>query len=342
MKNAYISESGADFDEVSDIAVRLKVLAGEIYSMQTSLEWLKRQLFPSGATGEYLDRFAEQRGLTRRAATKATGSLTFRVNEVKTTDITIPRGTVVSSDTEIPVRVYTTEDGVLPATAYSVTIPAEAEQAGYGGNIKVGNATVPVSVPSEIDSVTNTSRFSGGADEESDTSLRERIRESYTNQPNGMNAAYYIALATSVQGIDKAGVIPKQRGAGTVNVYVRGSSGDVSNEKLAEVQAIIDRERELNVDVRVANATALDYDLDVTITPKAGYESAEVTSMCTSAFEDYLNAIPIGGKLYLSTLGKYFLDTGCVETYEFDMSMTDTTAPGSKYFIAGDIDIEVS
>lgn len=342
MKNAYISESGAEFDEVSDISLRLKVLAGEIYSMQTSLEWLKRQLFPSSATGEFLDRFAEQRGLVRRAATKATGALTFSVNDVKATDIIIPRGTVVSSDTETPVRVYTTEDGVLTASTYSVVIPAEAENEGYSGNIKTGNANVPVSVPSEIDSVRNASAFRGGADEEGDTTLRERILNSYTAQPNGMNASYYIALATSVQGIDKAGVIPKQRGAGSVNVYVTGSGGDLSNEKLAEVQALINRERELNVDVRVANATELDYDLDVTVTPKAGYESAEVIGLCTSAFEDYLNAIPIGGKLYLSTLGKYFLDTGCIETYEFDMSMSNMTAPGSSFFTAGDISIEVS
>ncbi len=343
MKDKYILESGSEFDEVSDIAIRLKVLAGEIYSMQTSLEWLKRQLFPSSASGEYLDRFAEQRGLERRAAVKAAGTLTFRVNETRSTAVTIPRGTVISTDTEVPVRVYTTENSELPANTYSVTVAAEAEQAGYRGNINAGTATIPVSMPSEIDSVTNQSPFRGGSDEESDTTLRERIRDSYIGRPNGMNAAYYIALALSVPGIAKAGVISKQRGAGTVNVYVSGTANStVSNEKLAEVQSIMNRERELNVDVLVAGATAREYDLDVAVTAKAGYETAEVTSMINAAFEAYLDSIPIGGRLYLSTLGKYLLDTGCIETYEFDMSMANTTAAGSKYFAPGDVNIEVS
>ena len=305
MKDKYILESGSEFDEVSDIAILLKVLAGVIYSMQTSLEWLKRQLFPSSASGEYLDRFAEQRGLERRAAVKAAGTLTFRVNETRSTAVTIPRGTVISTDTEVPVRVYTTENSELPANTYSVTVAAEAEQAGYRGNINAGTATI--------------------------------------GRPNGMNAAYYIALALSVPGIAKAGVISKQRGAGTVNVYVSGTANStVSNEKLAEVQSIMNRERELNVDVLVAGATAREYDLDVAVTAKAGYETAEVTSMINAAFEAYLDSIPIGGRLYLSTLGKYLLDTGCIETYEFDMSMANTTAAGSKYFAPGDVNIEVS
>ncbi|MBQ1381135.1 MAG: baseplate J/gp47 family protein, partial [Ruminococcus sp.] len=110
MKENYTQQRGEDFDEAGDIAIRLKVLAGEIYNMQTTVEWLKRQLFPSTATGEFLDRFAAQRGLARNPAVKARGQLKFSVNEQKTTAVTIPRGTVVSTDSELPVRLYTTED----------------------------------------------------------------------------------------------------------------------------------------------------------------------------------------------------------------------------------------
>ena len=39
MKNAYERETGDSFNEVSDIAIRLKVLAGEIFKLQTNLEW---------------------------------------------------------------------------------------------------------------------------------------------------------------------------------------------------------------------------------------------------------------------------------------------------------------
>lgn len=43
MKNAYEHETGDSFNEVSDIAIRLKVLAGEIFKLQTNLEWWKNR-----------------------------------------------------------------------------------------------------------------------------------------------------------------------------------------------------------------------------------------------------------------------------------------------------------
>lgn len=342
MKARWQEESGAECDEASDIAIRLKVLAGEIYNLQTTIDWLKRQLFPGTASGEFLDRFAEQRGLTRRAAVRAQGELVFRVSETKAEAISLPRGTAVSTAGENPVRLYTTEDSELPANTYSVTVPAEAELAGYQGNIRVGTAVVPVSVPAGIDTVTNNAVFAGGADEENDTTLRGRILESYINRPNGMNAAYYTALALQVDGIAKAGVLGKPRGAGSVNVYVTGADGTVSNSKLAEVQRVIDAARELNVDVVTVAASGLPYDLTADITVRAGYGSDEAVSLCTAAFEAYLDSIPMGGKVYLSKLGKHLLDTGCIETYAFDPSMSDQRAPASQYFVPGDVTVEVT
>ena len=54
MKQTYETERGDTVDEASDIAIRLRTLAGEIYNMQSSLEWTKRQFFAATATGESL------------------------------------------------------------------------------------------------------------------------------------------------------------------------------------------------------------------------------------------------------------------------------------------------
>ena len=342
MKENYTQQRGEDFDEAGDIAIRLKVLAGEIYNMQTTVEWLKRQLFPSTATGEFLDRFAAQRGLARNAAVKARGQLKFSVNEQKATAVTIPRGTVVSTDSELPVRLYTTEDSEIPPNTYSVSVPAEAELAGYRGNVNARTAVVPVSVPSEVDSVTNDSAFTGGSDEESDTTLRARIQNSYVNCPNGMNASFYIQLVKQVDGITKAGVVSKPRGAGTINIYIADTDGNATDAQLYEAQSLVNAQRELNVDAVVARAVSLSCDLSVVVTKKTGYSSAEVIAMCADAFEDYLSTIPIGGRLYLSVLGKYLLETGCIKNYEFDPSMSDMSVPNSKFFVAGDVNVEVS
>lgn len=129
---------------------------------------------------------------------------------------------------------------------------------------------------------------------------------------------------------------------GTCNVYVCGSSGAVSQETLGAVNDLLQSKRSIVADIQVLNANSLMYDLNVTVKQTAGYSSREVTDLCTSAFEEYLSSLPVGGRVYLSALGKYLLETGCIENYEFDMSMNNVTAPGSQYFVSGDVTIEVT
>ena len=66
MKNAYELETGDSFNEVSDIAIRLKVLAGEIFKLQTNLEWWKRQMFAVSASGECLINLHRREGLNAK------------------------------------------------------------------------------------------------------------------------------------------------------------------------------------------------------------------------------------------------------------------------------------
>ena len=109
MKAKYIEESGSEFLETSDIAIRLRVLAGEIYNAQTSLEWLKKQMFVNTASGENLDYLASERGLKRKEATKAKGEIMFMIPEAVDHKITIPKGAVVSTNDKTPIRFCTTE-----------------------------------------------------------------------------------------------------------------------------------------------------------------------------------------------------------------------------------------
>ena len=341
MKNNYIESSDNNFDEASEIAVRMKVMAGEIFNAYSSLEWLKRQMFASSASGEYLDYIARERGIERRQATKAKGVLTFSVEEASSDPILIPRGTVVVTPGSNPLRFYTTEDAVLPLMTMSVSVNAEAEVAGFAGNILAGINFLPVSVPAEIVQIRNNSRFVGGADTETDSSLRERIKDTYYCVPNGMNKAYYQQLAKTVDGVKKVGVVSFARGAGTINVYVSGNEDDISQAVVDEVAQVIQSKREINLDVQVFAAVKSPYNLNVTVKAKAGYTQNDVTELITQAFEEYLSTIPMGGKLYLSSLGKYLLETGCIENYEFDMSMTNAIVPGSQYFVSGETVIEV-
>lgn len=341
MKSTYEANTQLPFCEESDIAVRLKVLAGEIYNAQTNMEWLKRQMFSSTAGGEYLDYLASQRGLKRKSATKAQGEITFYISEPTDHAIIISKGAVVATADSEPLRYVTTEDEEISPGNVLVSVYAEAEQAGTASNIGKGFATVPVSVPAEIESVTNREAFADGEDEESDDELRERIKRSYLNQSNGTNAAYYEQLALSVEGITKVGVVGRVRGNGTVNVYVCGKNSAASDAAVAKAQMLMSIGRELNVDVLVQKAQFLSVPLDVIVYAVSGYSKAEVRSACQKAFEDYVYSLPVGGKLYLSALGAGLLATGCISNYTFGGEMADTLCSATQCFLPGEATIEV-
>lgn len=341
MKSAYEGESGLPFGEQSDIAIRLKVLAGEIYNAQVNMDWLKRQMFSETASGKYLDYLASQRGLERKQAVKARGEITFFISQPIEHAIIIPKGAVIATADSEPLRFVTTEDEEISAGNVLVSVYAEAEAAGCSSNIGKGLAVVPVSVPAEIETVTNRVEFKGGEDAETDDELRERIKDSYLNQSNGTNAAYYRQLALSVEGIAKAGVAGRVRGAGTVNVYVCGKSSAAGSAAVLKAQALMDKGRELNVDVKVYGAQLVPYDLAATIKPKSGYSSAEVTEKCQNAFESYVYSLPVGGKLYLSALGARLLATGCVENYTFGGEMSDASCTVTQCLVPGEAAIEV-
>ena len=95
MKSEFSAKSKYDFDEASDAAIRMRVLAGEIFNAMTNIEWLKNQMFVATASGEYLDYFASQRGIERKQAQKAQGEITFFINEPVENSIFIPKGSMV-------------------------------------------------------------------------------------------------------------------------------------------------------------------------------------------------------------------------------------------------------
>ena len=68
MEEAYEQKSGCKVADVSEVGLRMRVLAGELYRLETSLDWLERQAFPQTASGEQLDLHGAQRGVIRGEA----------------------------------------------------------------------------------------------------------------------------------------------------------------------------------------------------------------------------------------------------------------------------------
>ena len=218
MLETFRNETGGEPSGTSDLAVRLYAVAAQVHALYAQSEWVARQCFPQSAQGEYLDRHAQLRGLGRRAAARAEGSITFQTTAAAAAALSIPVGTVCM--TAGLVRFETVEEGTISAGSQSVTVRARAVEAGSGGNVAAGTIRTMAVAPVGVSSCTNAGAFTGGTDREEDEALRTRILETFRRMPNGANAAYYQQEAMSFEEVAAVSVLPRARGVGTVDVVV--------------------------------------------------------------------------------------------------------------------------
>ena len=294
MLEKYSSLTGFVPDKMSDIGIRLSVLAQEIYSNAVNIEWLKKQMFFSTAQGEYLDMHGEPRGIVRRKATKSQGEVTFFINEEAEEDIHIPAGVLLGCRGESLLRFETTASCVIEAGKTSVTVPAQSVGEGKDCNVAPGEISVLATKPGGVHGVTNSKSFVGGCDTESDESLRNRIRNSINTPPNGTNCAYYKSLAESIDGVSSAQVVPKGRGVGTVDVYIAADGTEVSDDTVVKVQELISSEREVNVDAKVLKATPVSVSVYMWMKAKTGYDYEKVKDACIQVLEAYIQSRGVG------------------------------------------------
>lgn len=339
MIDTYEEESGFRPNNESDIMLRLRVLAGEIYRERVYAEYIMGQMFPSTATGEYLDAHAQQRGLSRKNGTIATGELTFISTAVDHGDILIPAGTQMCTNKE-QLRFETDSDAVLGANSQSVIVNAHAVREGSAYNVGTNKITVMITPIPGINMAKNNVRFAGGSDKESDEQLRERIADSYRNISNGANAAYYRSVAMSVDGVYSASAVGCARGTGTVDVYACGRGAVLSAEKLAEIQALLDEKREINVDVRAVSPTALIINLYIRLTVADGYDFDTVAEEVRLRVTDFINGLGIGKDMLLSNVGEVVYHVEGVADYKFLESYgSDREVPPDRYAKANTITV---
>ncbi len=315
MKSEYTRLSGVTPSEVSDITLRMKVLAGEIYNSMVNVQWLKNQMFPDTAGGEFLDYHGQQRGVERRQASKAVGEVIFSRLVVTVKDTIIPAGTVVATQGETPVYFETTEEAIIPKATYTAHAQVRATKAGVEGNVPAGKIAVIVTPVSGVQTVTNPDPCVSGANREGDESLRARIKESFIAPSNGTNCSYYKTVAQEVPSVASAGVVPRGRGAGTVDVYVSADGKQVSDEVLSQVQEKLSALREVNVDVKAYKAKLTPVSIYLNIEVLDGYEFEDVKLSCANTLYEYIASRGVGGNVLLTEAGDCIYHTEGVKEY---------------------------
>ena len=281
LASEFQAQTGQTAGGSSELAVRFYAVAAQIYSLYVQAEWTRRQCFPQTAQGEDLDKHAKLRGIVRRKAVKAEGTVRFYVDEAREADTRIPKDTVCM--TAGGIRFLTAAEGLIPAGEGWCEVPVLAAEPGASGNVGQGTIVYMALPPTGVAACANPEALSDGQDEEGDEALRERVLATFQRLANGANSAFYRQAALSFDGVAAVTVLPRNRGVGTVDIVPAAQGGVPGQDLLDALQDHFDRVREIACDVKVL--------------AQEGRSFEEVAGAVRDALEDWFNGERLGRPL---------------------------------------------
>lgn len=278
MEDTYTRLAGVRPADASDIGLRIKVLADQVWQLTQQVEKAEQAAFPQTAQGEWLDRHAIQKGLTRKPAVPAGGQVVFSRSTPAESSIPIPQGTTVVSKGDTGLLYQTEKEAVLGRGQSSVAVPVACVFPGKQGNLAAGRiGAMGNSVPG-IGQVENPEPISGGEEAESDEALRRRLMDSYQMATNGTNQAFYYNMAMQYPGVSSVKILPRVKGSGTVGIVAAGPG--VNSALLNRMKQEIGAVKEVNVDLTVEQAVSKPVAVAAEIAVKEGYSFSDTAALC--------------------------------------------------------------
>ncbi len=278
----------------SFIRILSKVFAGICNLLFGFLDQRALQAFPQTATGDGLEAHATEWGITRLAATAASGDIT----PTGTAGINIPMYTV-----------FTSAEGIEYQTQSAITLPDSvtvlAQETGVVGNLSEADILIiNTPIPGVDDeALVDSGGITGGQDIESDERLRARILARIQYSPAGGTEADYIAwVLDNYLAATRVWVISSGGGGGTVWIYfVEDLEADIIpiSAHVTAVQAIIDSKAPVGSIPTVKAPDDKEIVLTMTVTPDTAAVQAAVQESLDAYFTDNTN---LGTTVLLSQL----------------------------------------
>ncbi len=313
MKTAFFLEKGEPVKELSDLELRFRAVASEIYSVAAYGNFILRQGFPQTASGEYLDRHAALRSIKRKTASFASGELTFSLAAETQADVTVPVGTVCSVFGSPYIQFATDENAVIPAGEISVTVGATALKAGDEYNAAAGEVTVMVNPPDYVFSVTNEKAFAGGSDEESDEALRERIISSYSSVKFGLNAASLREMILTLDDVTDAYISVDDDWENTVVVCLKTRTSEITQEIKDEVSNLLGFAALCGIELDFISASEQPFDVIAEVKVLSGYNKDDIKAETEERIKAFCSAEKIGKSYSASAIAAACRDIEGVE-----------------------------
>lgn len=207
----------------SNLNILGTALAGLGHLNYGYLDWIAQQACPYTATDEFLEAWAGLKGVLRKPASNALGQVTFAGVPGRV----IPAGAeVVRSDTLAFVATSAATVGADGKAVVSVqaVLPGSAANTPAGSQVTLGSAVDGVGSTGAV-----TAAIIGGADQELNESLRDRMLTVYQNPPSGGSRNDYVEWAEAVAGVTRAWCSPGTFGVGSVVVYAMLDRANVAS-----------------------------------------------------------------------------------------------------------------
>ena len=244
------------------------------YTTQKLYDYMKYwglQAFITTATeDDYIDKHANQFGVYRREAGKATGEITITGKA----GTTIPLGTIVINKTGF--KYVTSHDLLLDSTGTG-TVKIEAMEGGTIGNCQELEINSFEIYDSNLYSVYNVNKIEGGYDIEDNKTLIARVQEKVQQPAHSGNKYDYIQWAKEVSGVGSSSCIDVWNGPGTVKVLISDYNSQVAGADLIKkVKDHIEDVRPVGPEVTVESFKILQLGMDIKVQLQAGVELEDI------------------------------------------------------------------
>lgn len=315
------SEFGNDVDLTSSSPLYqlLRIFAFELTTLWQTAEDVFYGNFISTASGSQLDGIADNFGITRNAATYASGTVTFSRSSPADKDYTIPQGTVVQTNpyTEPVYRFETTSAVVLASGSSSVDCNIIAQVPGLDHNVPANSIQYFYTSIFGVESVTNASATTGGADTESDAHLRLRLRNAMWQTGRATKNSIEAAIE-DLDGVIDAIVVESTASA---TVYVLGGND-------TEIDTVIEDYRPVGIPVSWSRPVPASTTVTCTVQKFPSVTSQVVIAEVSANLDTYFSGKTIGDDIQFSDVLKVIADSEDVDQVTA-LTISATTASGS-------------
>ena len=286
--------------------------------------WLQRLIYKvllisrlATSSGTDVDTFLAQFGLTRLAATAATGLVTFFRLSVASSDTVVPVGALlktadgtqsylVTADPMNPAYSAAAGGYVIPAGALNVTAAVQATTPGSGGNVAAGAISVPASQMPGVDTVRNAAALVNGLDAETDAACKARFIDFIASLSKATTPALRYAITSRQQGLQVAiheNVTPDgSQLFGFVSIFVDDGSGSPYAALIAIAAAAVETARAASIRVGVFAARLFGAKVSLTVSVDPAYVQQTVVAAVESAVAGYVDALGLEQPLHLTRL----------------------------------------